>query len=54
MNGRQLVEKARALRPGLKVIIASGYSSDANGHGRDVGHLTKPFDMGELRRALEA
>jgi CheY-like chemotaxis protein len=54
MNGRQLVEKARLLRPGLKVIIASGYSSDANGHGRDVGHLTKPFDMGQLRRALEA
>jgi signal transduction histidine kinase/CheY-like chemotaxis protein len=54
MNGRQLVEKARALRPGLKVIIASGYSSDANGHGRDVGHLTKPFDVGQLRRALEA
>jgi signal transduction histidine kinase/CheY-like chemotaxis protein len=54
MNGRQLVEKARLLRPGLKVIIASGYSSDANGHGRDVGHLTKPFDVGQLRRALEA
>src|SRR5665213_402101 len=54
MSGRQLVEKARALRPGLKVIIASGYSSDANGHGRDVGHLTKPFDVGQLRRALEA
>ena len=54
MNGRQLVEKARLLRPGLKVIIASGYSSDGNGHKSDVGHLTKPFDVGQLRRALEA
>ena len=54
MNGRQLVEKARLLKPGLKVIIASGYSSDANGHGKDVGHLTKPFDVSELRRALDA
>jgi CheY-like chemotaxis protein len=54
MNGRQLVEKARLLRPGLKVIIASGYSSDGNGYSRDVGHLTKPFDVGQLRRALEA
>jgi len=52
MNGRQLVERARLLRPGLKVIIASGYPSD--GRDRDVGHLTKPFDVGQLKRALEA
>jgi CheY-like chemotaxis protein len=54
MNGRQLVEKARLLRPGLKVIIASGYSSDVNAQKSDIGHLTKPFDVGQLRRALEA
>jgi len=54
MNGRQLVEKARLLKPNLKVIIASGYSSDATGHGNGVGHLTKPFDVSQLRRALEA
>ena len=51
MNGRQLVDRARLLRPGLKVIIASGYPSD--GRDRDVGHLTKPFDVGQLKRALE-
>ncbi len=28
MNGRQLVEEARRLRPDLKVIIASGYSAE--------------------------
>jgi CheY-like chemotaxis protein len=53
INGRQLVEKARLLKPGLKVIIASGYSSDASGHGPDVNHITKPFDVSQLRRALE-
>ena len=56
MNGRQLVEEARRLRPDLKVIIASGYSteSDAGGRPGDGGikHLTKPFDLGQLRRAL--
>ena len=52
MNGRQLVDRARLLRPGLKVIIASGYPSD--GRDRDVGHLTKPFDVSQLKRALEA
>ena len=52
MNGRQLVEKARLLKPGLKVIIASGYAGDAHGHGLGVAHLTKPFDVSQLRRAL--
>ncbi len=28
MSGRQLVEEARKLKPGIKVIIASGYSTE--------------------------
>ena len=57
MNGRQLVEEARRLRPDLKVIIASGYSTEGAAGGRadgDITHLTKPFDLGQLRRALGA
>ena len=55
MNGRQLVEEARRLRPDLKVIIASGHSSENDAGGsRDVTYLTKPFDLGQLRRALGA
>jgi signal transduction histidine kinase/CheY-like chemotaxis protein len=57
MNGRQLVEEARRLRPELKVIIASGYSAESAAGGRpddsSIRHLTKPFDLGQLRRALE-
>ena len=56
MNGRQLVEEARRLRPTIKVIIASGYSTESVAGGRpdgDITHLTKPFDLGQLRRALE-
>jgi len=57
MNGRQLVEEARRLRPDLKVIIASGYSSENAAGGKpadgSIRHLTKPFDLGQLRRALE-
>jgi CheY-like chemotaxis protein len=56
MNGRQLVEEALRLKPGLKVIIASGYSTEigAGGRPQDKGlvHLTKPYDLGQLRRAL--
>ena len=55
MNGRQLVEEARRLRPGIKVIIASGYSTENIAGGKldgDITYLTKPFDLGQLRRAL--
>ncbi|MES2474106.1 MAG: response regulator, partial [Pseudomonadota bacterium] len=58
MNGRQLVEEALRLKPGLKIIIASGYSTNEDEGGAKlpatVGYLTKPFDMQQLRRALEA
>ena len=57
MNGRQLVEEARRLRPDLKVIVASGYSSESAAGDRpadpSIAHLNKPFDLGQLKRALE-
>jgi DNA-binding NtrC family response regulator len=56
MNGRQLVEEALRLKPGLKVIIASGYSTEAGIGGppgnKELVHLTKPYDLGQLRKAL--
>ena len=55
MNGRQLVEEALRLKPGLKIIIASGYSTredEGTGLPRGVQHLSKPFDMAQLRRVL--
>ncbi len=56
MNGRQLMEEARRLRPDLKVIIASGYSTseEVGGPVSGVVTLTKPFDMKALKRALES
>lgn len=56
MDGRQLVEEALRLKPSLKVVIASGYSVRAE-DARLAGvasHLTKPFDLTKLKRALEA
>lgn len=55
MDGRQLMEEALRLKPRLKVIIASGYSARP-GDARLAGaasHLTKPFDLARLKRALE-
>jgi len=55
MDGRQLVEEALRLKPSLKVIIASGYSARAEDDqlAGVTSHLTKPFDLARLKRALE-
>jgi CheY-like chemotaxis protein len=56
MNGRQLVDIARALRPSLKVLYTSGYTENAIvHHGRlDSGVLllAKPYRKAELARML--
>jgi signal transduction histidine kinase/DNA-binding response OmpR family regulator len=55
MNGRQLVEEALRRRPDLKVVIASGYSTEGEESqalkGR-AAYLSKPFDLAQLRQAL--
>jgi signal transduction histidine kinase/CheY-like chemotaxis protein len=54
MTGRQLMDEALRLRPDLKIVVASGYSSeqDSGGFPSGAAHLTKPFDIEQLRRAL--
>ena len=52
MNGRQVADAARALRPGLKVLFITGYAENAavgNGHLEPgMKLLTKPFTMQDL------
>jgi DNA-binding response OmpR family regulator len=56
MSGEDLIRRARALRPQLKIIVASGRSGSvitkltAETGARFVG---KPFDFADLRRAVE-
>lgn len=56
LNGRQVADAARALRPGLKILFVTGYAENAvlnHGHiepGMEV--LTKPFAVDELRRRV--
>lgn len=56
MNGRQLGEEARRLRPTLKVLFTSGYARNAIVHeGRldpGVELLTKPFTQAALGEKL--
>ena len=52
MNGRQIADAARVLRPGLKVLFITGYAENAvigNGHlDPGMAVLTKPFNMDDL------
>mgnify|MGYP001555078480 CR=1 FL=1 len=55
MPGRELVVKARELRPDLKVVVASGYPSElaaADAAFKGVRYLAKPFDLERLRVAI--
>jgi two-component system cell cycle sensor histidine kinase/response regulator CckA len=61
MNGPQLAAQLTALRPGLRVLYASGYAADALGpmglRARDVALIQKPFTPAALaqrvRQALD-
>jgi signal transduction histidine kinase len=62
LNGRQLADKARLSRPGLKVLFTSGYTRNAIVHGGrlddGVALISKPFTadaLGEkIRQVLAA
>ena len=51
MTGTQLAAVARARRPGLPVLIISGYA-EAEGVDPAFNRLTKPFRQGELAGSL--
>jgi len=57
LAGRELAAKAMAIRPGLKVLFASGYFEDALvGKGQlapDVQFLPKPYRKQELALKIE-
>ena len=57
MNGRQVAERARELRPDLKVLFITGYAENAalnHGHiGPGTKVLTKPFSVSELTAKID-
>ena len=57
MNGRQVADAARELRPGLKVLFITGYAENAvlsHGHLEPGMHvLTKPFAMDTLASRIK-
>ena len=57
MNGVELSRKARALRPGMKILLASGYPISAlpsEGLGEGISFISKPYRWAELSDKLRA
>ena len=52
LRGTELADAARALRPGLPVLLMSGYSGELLGEPRDRELLRKPFTRGDLEHAI--
>ena len=52
LNGKQLADRVRELRPGVKVLYTTGYTRNAVIHNgmldRDVSFLPKPFTIQQL------
>ena len=56
INGRQVVELARARRPGIAAVLMSGYAEEAfagDGGIPDAAFLPKPFTLPELTQKVK-
>jgi len=53
MNGVELAQKARELRPGLPVLLATGYADLPSGEEVDLPRLPKPYQQAELAAQLD-
>jgi two-component SAPR family response regulator len=57
LDGIDLANAARALRPELRVLYTTGFADLVRRHGDDELHgtvLQKPYRPGELQRAVSA
>jgi PAS domain S-box-containing protein len=56
IDGRQLSDRLRVLRPGIKVLFLSGYTDDAVVRhgilGSEINFLQKPFAVAQLTRRV--
>jgi two-component system, cell cycle sensor histidine kinase and response regulator CckA len=56
MTGIELVERVRAEKPGLKVILSSGYSAEITEFGKEIAagivYLPKPYQISMLSQTI--
>lgn len=53
MDGAELAERIRALRPGLPILLITGYTGSTD-ESPDLPRLPKPFSQADLAEALAA
>ncbi len=53
MDGRELAEKARELRPALPILFASGYAENIDVPS-DMHVIGKPFSIDQLRDKVKS
>jgi signal transduction histidine kinase/CheY-like chemotaxis protein len=54
MRGSELIEDARVIRPGLPVLMLTGYANLAKGEAAGLPRLAKPFREADLARSVAA
>lgn len=52
MNGAQLAEAAKKLKPDLPILLATGYAEMPKGTSIDLPRLGKPYSQGQLAREV--
>lgn len=52
MNGIELARAIRAAKPGLPIVLVSGYAGSASGAGPEFPVLRKPYRFDELRQTI--
>jgi PAS domain S-box-containing protein len=52
MTGLELAREIEARRPGLGIVLATGYAELPPGDGADIPRLAKPYSQAELARLL--
>ncbi|MFC6338785.1 response regulator [Pseudomonas sp. CCM 7891] len=53
MNGKELAEKARELRPALPILFASGYAENID-LPQGIQMIGKPFSIDQLRDTVKS
>lgn len=52
MTGTELADVARRKRPGLPILLATGYADLPSGQSSDLPRLSKPYHQSELREKV--
>ena len=53
MRGSQLAEAVLAERPGLPIVLATGYAEPRSGESQTLPRLEKPFSQADLARIID-